>query len=49
MGDLLHLHKKDLNCIMLSPLFLKKGLYLTSFEKILNMYYLEEKARVMVA
>jgi len=31
----------------MSRLFLKKGLYLTSFEKIMNMYYLEEKARVM--
>ena len=33
----------------MSQLFLKKGLYLTSFEMILNGYYLKEKTRVMVA
>ena len=33
----------------MSRLFLKKGLYLASSEMILNMYYLEEKARVMAA
>ena len=33
----------------MSQLFLKKGLYLTSFEMILNGYYFEEKGRVMAA